>query len=92
MNLWLQALVIAVSAGLACAQSNPGGRGSGRYNRTIPASYLLGAERPFSFIVDQLQDNFTDKTFRIDGEGDVTIPLIGRVHAGGMTASEPKNS
>ena len=39
----------------------------------LPANYLLGPNDQFSLIVDQLQDSFTDKTFRIDGQGDVTI-------------------
>ncbi len=54
----------------------------------LPAGYVLGAHDQVSLIVDQLQDNFTDKTFRIDGQGDLTIPIVGRVHAGGLTASE----
>ena len=54
----------------------------------LPPSYVLGPNDQFSLIVDQLQDSFTDKAFRIDGQGDVTIPLIGRVHASGLTASE----
>jgi polysaccharide export outer membrane protein len=54
----------------------------------LPPNYVLGPNDQFSLVVDQLQDNFTDKTFRIDGQGDVTIPLIGRAHAGGLTASE----
>jgi polysaccharide biosynthesis/export protein len=54
----------------------------------LPSSYVLGPNDQLSLIVDQLQDGFTDRTFRIDGQGDITIPLIGRVHAGGLTASE----
>lgn len=54
----------------------------------LPPNYVLGPNDQFSLVVDQLQDDFTDKTFRIDGQGDVTIPLIGRAHAGGLTASE----
>lgn len=54
----------------------------------LPANYVLGPNDQFSLAVDQLQDNFTDKTFRIDGQGDVTLPLIGRAHAGGLTASQ----
>jgi polysaccharide biosynthesis/export protein len=54
----------------------------------LPAGYILGAHDQISLIVDQLQDNFTNKTFRIDGQGDVTLPIVGRVHAGGLAASE----
>ena len=85
MNLWLTAAgLLLFTANLAHAQTNePPNVATG-----LPASYLLGPNDQFSLIVDQLQDSFTDKTFRIDGEGDVTLPLIGRVHAAGLTASE----
>jgi len=79
MVLWLAAAGL-----LAYAQSTE----SSNVATGLPASYLLGPNDQFSLIVDQLPDSFTDKTFRIDGEGDVTVPLIGRVHAAGLTASQ----
>jgi polysaccharide biosynthesis/export protein len=53
-----------------------------------PTSYLLGPNDQISLAVEQLQEDFTDKTFRIDQNGDLSIPLIGRIHAGGLTQAE----
>lgn len=54
----------------------------------VLASYVLGPSDQISLAVDQLPEEFAEKTFRIDQNGDVSIPLIGRVHGGGLTASE----
>jgi polysaccharide export outer membrane protein len=53
-----------------------------------PLSYLLGPNDQISLAVDQLQEEFSEKTFRLDQSGDVTIPLIGRVHGGGLSVGE----
>jgi len=50
--------------------------------------YVLGPNDTFSVVVPNLETEFADKTFRIDGSGDVTIPLAGRVHAAGLSAAE----
>jgi len=52
------------------------------------SSYLLGPNDQISLVVDQLPDDFTDKTFRIDQNGDLSVPMIGRIHAGGLTQAE----
>ncbi|MGD1070156.1 MAG: polysaccharide biosynthesis/export family protein [Bryobacteraceae bacterium] len=54
----------------------------------FPSSYLLGPNDQVSLVVDQLEDDFNEKTFRIDQNGDLSIPLIGRIHAGGLTQAE----
>lgn len=53
-----------------------------------PSSYLLGPNDQVSLVVDQLQEDFSDKTFRIDQNGDLSIPLVGRIHADGLTEAE----
>lgn len=52
------------------------------------SGYSLGPNDQISLVIDQLQEEFADKSFRIDQQGDVSIPLIGRVHGGGLTVSE----
>jgi polysaccharide biosynthesis/export protein len=53
-----------------------------------PASdYVLGPNDQFSVVVPNLETEFTDKTFRIDMSGDVTLPLAGRVHAAGLSTA-----
>ena len=49
------------------------------------SDYLLGTGDTISVIVTDLEDAFTDKTFRIDMSGDVSLPHAGRVHAAGLT-------
>ena len=47
--------------------------------------YVLGPFDQITVMVGQFQDQFSDKTFRIDGQGDVSLPLVGRIHAAGLT-------
>ena len=91
------AILLLVRLPLACAQvDSPQGDGAHKADSVfdpavaidLPANYVLGPNDQFSLIVDQLQDSFAKQTFRIDREGDVTIPMIGRVHATGLTTSD----
>jgi polysaccharide export outer membrane protein len=54
---------------------------------TIRPNYVLGPN-------DQIQikapdvDEIDQKPFRIDGDGNINLPLVGRIHAAGMTLQE----
>jgi polysaccharide biosynthesis/export protein len=50
------------------------------------SDYMLGPGDLISVFVGELEDEFTDKSFRIDMSGDVTLPYAGRIHAAGLTA------
>jgi polysaccharide export outer membrane protein len=52
------------------------------------AGYLLGPNDHIVVYVKDLNDDFADKTFRIDQSGDVSLPIIGHLHALGLTTSE----
>ena len=52
------------------------------------SSYVLGPNDQLSFTVTNLADEFTDKTFRIDLNGNLNVPLAGRIHAAGLTVEE----
>lgn len=52
-----------------------------------PADYVLGPFDQITVIVGELKDDFDDKTFRVDGNGDVSLPLAGRIRAGGLTTT-----
>ncbi len=54
----------------------------------VQASYVLGPNDQISLFVDQMEEEFDHKTFRIGQNGDVTVPLIGSVHASGLTTEE----
>lgn len=50
------------------------------------ALYVLGPFDLISVQVPDLDENFTaDRSFRLDQHGDVNLPFVGIVHAGGLT-------
>jgi polysaccharide export outer membrane protein len=49
--------------------------------------YILGPGDQISVFVADLPDEFADKTFRIDSAGDVSLPVIGHLHATGLTTT-----
>lgn len=54
---------------------------------TAPSSdYILGPGDLISVFVTDLEEEFNDKSFRIDMSGDITLPYAGRIRAAGLTA------
>jgi polysaccharide export outer membrane protein len=51
-------------------------------------AYLLGPGDQVSVFVSELADEFADKTFRVDSSGDISLPVIGHLHATGLTTNE----
>ncbi|HEY3823319.1 MAG TPA: polysaccharide biosynthesis/export family protein [Bryobacteraceae bacterium] len=51
---------------------------------TAPAGYILGPGDQFSVEIPELEE-LNGKTHRIDNDGTVTLPLLGRVQAAGLT-------
>jgi polysaccharide biosynthesis/export protein len=86
----MRSRIIAISllacAPLAWSQTEPANKSAAPDAPT--SSYLLGPNDQISLVVDQLPDDFTDKLFRIDQNGDLSLPVIGRIHAGGLTQAE----
>jgi polysaccharide export outer membrane protein len=62
------------------------------FTGTADADYTLGADDQISLTVVELDDQFTDKVFRIEMSGDVNIPLVGRVRAAGLTVKQLEES
>ena len=64
--------------------------------QTLPgqasSAYLLGAGDQITVSVADLPDEFADKTFLIDTSGDVSLPVIGHLHAAGLTTNELEQS
>jgi polysaccharide export outer membrane protein len=91
-------LLAPVSSG---AQSAQGARGQTSGEMTQgPASVESGTKAPSSYVLgpdDQIAihaldlPNISDKPQRLDPNGDVRLPMIGRIHAGGMTVEELEN-
>ena len=94
---FLPIALFAALASVASAQQAPTGSGSSDGNRTTvpvdttpapaPSSdYILGPGDLISVFVTDLEEEFNEKSFRIDISGDVTLPFAGRIHAAGLTA------
>ena len=90
-------LAVLVFAPLAYSQAATGGAtnpDSGAppavdVTSSLPGDYLLGPNDKLTLVVEQFPDEFTvDRIFRIDGSGDITLPIVGRVHAGGLTSAQ----
>lgn len=74
----------------ACAQ-NPAASVSGeqkaKCDNQIRSTYLLGPDDQLEISGPELTDMPT-KPVRIDGEGDIAVPLAGSVHVAGMTVQQ----
>jgi polysaccharide export outer membrane protein len=53
----------------------------------IPGNYILGPNDQVSVEVVELPE-FNSKSYRIDPDGSLSLPLIGRIQAGGMTLAQ----
>lgn len=53
----------------------------------VRSTYLLGPDDQLVISAPELSD-FGNKPARIDGEGNVQVPLVGRVHVAGLTAEQ----
>ena len=51
------------------------------------ADYVLGPGDQITLVVNGLEDQYNEKVFRIDESGEVTLPLVGRIHASGLTTA-----
>jgi polysaccharide export outer membrane protein len=48
-------------------------------------NYVLGSGDQIALVVPALAQDFISKTFRIERSGDVALPVVGTLHAGGRT-------
>ena len=53
----------------------------------VHSTYLLGPDDQVEISAPELSE-FGNKPARIDGDGDVQVPLVGRVHLAGLTAQQ----
>jgi len=57
----------------------------------VLAGYVLGPNDQITVSVVELPE-FSAKSYRIDGDGTVSLPLLGRVHAAGLTLTQFENN
>jgi polysaccharide export outer membrane protein len=53
----------------------------------VRSTYLLGADDELLVFAPEL-DAIPGKTYRVDGEGDLQVPMVGRVHVAGLTVQQ----
>jgi polysaccharide biosynthesis/export protein len=53
----------------------------------VRSTYLLGPEDELQISGPELEE-LPNKTARVDGEGDIQVPLVGRVHVAGLTVQQ----
>ena len=54
---------------------------------TVRPNYVLGPNDQILIRAPEAEE-INQKPFRIDGDGNINLPLVGRVHAAGMTLQE----
>src|SRR4030088_624651 len=79
------------SEGLADSKSAaaqlPRSKSSNLAARGANADYVLGPGDQITLVVPGLDDQYNEKVFRIDTSGDVTLPLVGRIRASGLSTA-----
>jgi polysaccharide biosynthesis/export protein len=56
-------------------------------NAQVRSTYLLGPDDELQISGPELEET-TNKSVRVDGEGDIQVPLVGRVHVAGLTVQQ----
>ncbi len=80
---WRLVLVAVIGTGLLGSAERTAGQDSPSAMH-VPSTYTLGPNDQISFLgIDA--DEIVNKQFRIDPEGDVSLPMVGRLHAAGLT-------
>ena len=80
---WQLILSAVIGTGLLGAAERTAGQDSPPAIH-LPSTYTLGPNDQISFLgIDA--DEIVNKQFRIDSEGDVNLPMVGRLHAAGLT-------
>jgi polysaccharide export outer membrane protein len=69
------------------ATSSPPDSQQANCGNQVRSTYLLGAEDELQISGPEL-DELATKTVRVDGEGDIQVPLVGRVHVAGLTVQQ----
>jgi polysaccharide biosynthesis/export protein len=86
--LCLAVPLLAVSTfGQEIASSNSTNTSKPSCVNQVRSTYLLGPEDELSLSAPEL-DVLPGKTVRVDGEGDLQVPMVGRVHVAGLTVQQ----
>lgn len=86
---------IAIALPIGAQQAAPAGQQPAAAVQTAPSNplenirptYVLGPGDVMSISAFEVEE-ISDKPFRIDSQGDVNLPILGKIHADGMTVEQ----
>jgi len=81
--LWTALAVVCATAQQPVAPATPPSPPS---NRQVRLSYVLGPGDQITIRAFQFEE--ISSTFRVDSEGDVNLPMLGKIHVGGLTVEQ----
>src|SRR5437764_14477899 len=79
-------VLLCCGAAISLAQQQPNER-QGNQEQQFRPTYVLGVNDQILIRAFEVEE-ISDKPFRIDSEGFVILPLLGKVKAGGLTVQE----
>lgn len=85
LTILLCAIGVAQESG---ASAMPNALGAPSIVPSDVSDYVLGPGDQISLVVPDLDDQFSNKMFRIDMSGDVSLPTIGHLKAAGLTLGQ----
>lgn len=83
----LFAIVVAAQQPTTQSTTQPTPTQSATTGVEIRPTYVLGPDDQIVIRAFQV-DEIGDRPFRIDSEGDITVPVLGKIHAGGQTVEQ----
>lgn len=85
-----QAFKVVVCFGLSCCvwAQTPNGAAASAQEASSGRGYILGPGDQVSVYVEDIAEEFANKMFRIDRNGELSLPLIGHVQAAGKTLDQ----
>jgi len=81
--------LIADAAAQVPSPPQPDGR-KAKCGSQVRSTYALGPDDQLEISGPELTD-FANKPVRVDGDGDIQAPLVGRVHVSGLTAQQTED-
>jgi len=87
ISIGLAVFSLVLSAGGQVAPGAGGDAQEAHCSATSRSTYLLGPDDELQISGPEL-DELPGNTNRIDGDGDIQVPLVGRVHVAGLTVQQ----
>jgi polysaccharide export outer membrane protein len=90
MLVWAGLLVLLPPSSSAGQNSTEQARSAGAASRSTPKEYSLGPDDQIVVRAEDVEE-FTSTPIRIDANGNINLPLLGRVHVAGLVTEQLEN-